>query len=77
MSAQPFEFPGLELLIRREILLHYLVGEKTATKLLTEFKSIEKIKNLTLDELVSRTNLKIGQAIYTYFKDKVDEVGKK
>ncbi|GLR17536.1 excinuclease ABC subunit UvrC [Portibacter lacus] len=49
------------------------VGDKTATKLLTEFKSIEKIKNLTLDELTMRTNLKIAQAIYNHFKKQVDE----
>jgi excinuclease ABC subunit C len=53
------------------------VGDKTATKLLTEFKSIEKIKMLTLEDLVTRTNKKIGLIIYNYFREKVDEAGKK
>jgi excinuclease ABC subunit C len=53
------------------------VGDKTATKLLKEFKSVEKIKTLTLDELVSRTNKKIGLKIYNYYKAKVEEGSKR
>ncbi len=53
------------------------VGEKTATKLLTEFKSVEKIKNLTLDELSQRTSKGIAKKIYKYFKDQVDQAAKK
>lgn len=52
------------------------VGEKTATKLLREFKSIEKIKTLTLEELVTRTNKTVGSRIYNFYKEKVEQGGK-
>lgn len=49
--------------------LHFIpgVGDKTATKLLTEYKSMEKIRGLGLEELAKFSNMKIARAIVDYF----------
>ncbi len=49
------------------------VGEKTATKLLTTFKSVEKIKVLTLKELEEHASSAIAKKVYNYFKTQEEE----
>ena len=48
------------------------VGEKSATKLLTTFKSVEKIKLLTLKELEAHVSKSIAKKVYEYYKQKED-----
>jgi excinuclease ABC subunit C len=46
------------------------IGPKTSKQLLTEFKSVKKIKEVTLDELASIVGQKKANQIFTYFYDK-------
>ena len=46
------------------------IGPKTSKQLLTEFKSVKKIKEATLDELASIVGQKKANQIFTYFYDK-------
>lgn len=48
------------------------VGEVTAKKLLTHFKSIKKIKEASKKELIQLTNQKIGSSVYHYYQQKSD-----
>lgn len=43
------------------------VGEKTSTALLKEFGSVQKVKELSLDELQKFAGNKLGEKIYNYF----------
>ena len=43
------------------------IGEKTANKLLKEFVSVKKIKELSKDQLVNSIGLSAGSKVYNYF----------
>lgn len=43
------------------------VGDKTAAKLLTDFKSMKRIKKLTEAELIQHSGNSIGKKVYNYF----------
>lgn len=49
------------------------VGEKTAKKLLTEFGSIKRIKNLSVEDLTRIVSSKTANSIFNYFNEKVNE----
>lgn len=49
------------------------VGEKSATKLLSQFKSVEKIKLLTLAQLEEYASKSIAKKVYNYFKLKEEK----
>jgi excinuclease ABC subunit C len=44
------------------------VGITTAQKLLTHFKTVEKIKNASIEDLQAVTNLKVAQSIHQYYR---------
>jgi len=44
------------------------VGVTTAQKLLTHFKTVEKIKNASIEDLQAVTNLKVAQKIHQYYR---------
>ncbi|WP_066630324.1 excinuclease ABC subunit UvrC [Labilibacter marinus] len=44
------------------------IGEKTAQKLLSEFKSVEQIKKLSLDDIESNIGKAKGRLVWDYFK---------
>lgn len=45
------------------------VGDKSATKLLSQFKSVERIKNQSLDELEEVVGKNVAKKVYAYFKN--------
>ena len=49
------------------------VGKKTAEKLLSEFKSVNKIKALTKEQIVESVGLASGKKVYDYFHPSLDE----
>ena len=44
------------------------VGEKTADKLLIHFKSVKKIKEATLDEIVAIAGNSAGKKVFDFFE---------
>ncbi len=46
------------------------VGDKSATKLLSQFKSVERVKNQSLDELQEVVGKNVAKKVYEYFKNK-------